>query len=77
MCNIPLDDYWNITSQTCQRMNAHGKQVRQRMFIEWYQLSSDRIISVSINTFKTEGILVLSPVEYLSVLGAKTLTILC
>jgi len=33
-CNIPLDDYWNITSQACQRTNAPGKQVRRRMFIK-------------------------------------------
>jgi len=65
VCNIPLDDYWNVTSQICRRTNAHGKQVRRRMFIKWYQLNSGWIISVNINTFKTEGMLVISPYVYM------------
>jgi len=40
-------------------------------------VDQELIISVGTNTFKTKGILVLSPIGYLSVLGAKTLIMLC
>jgi hypothetical protein len=33
LCNIPLDDYWNITRQTCQ-MTKYLRRIRMmEMFI--------------------------------------------
>ena len=76
-CNIPLDDYWNITSQISQRTNAHGKQVRRRMFIKWYQLNSRWIINVSMNTFKAKGNSVFLRRGYLSLFCPKTFICSC
>jgi len=32
-CNIPLDDYWNITSQAYQRTNVHEFHLWRGIFL--------------------------------------------
>jgi len=76
-CNIPLVSNKNFTYRTYQRLSIQESYLRQGMSSDATSEKQGLIISVSINTIKTNDILVLAPRGYIKVFGPKIFIVSC
>ena len=70
-CNIPLVSIGIISVRGAPESNVHETHYGEECFTTRCQLSTGLINSVSLNTIKTKGILVIAHEEYISVGGHK------